>query len=104
MASKKLTKANLISEIQTALGENPPSKAWIESMLDAVAGVAHAHLKAGEVVELPGLVRLKTLDKPAQPAKQKKNPFTGEMMNVAAKPATKKIKVAPVKALKAMFG
>lgn len=97
----KLSKANLMAEIQAALGADAPSRAWIEQMLDTVADVAHKHLKAGFTVELPGLVRLKVADKAAAPERQRKNPFTGQMMTVAAKPASKKIKVAASKSLKA---
>ncbi len=100
MASQKLTKANLLVALQEEIGESAPSRATLETILDALAAVAHKNVKAGLVVEVPGIVRIKSLDKPAQPAKQKKNPFTGEMMTVAAKPAFKKVKVAPSKALK----
>lgn len=101
---QKLTKSNLLAAIQQEMGESAPSRATLETTLDALTTVLHNNLKAGLVVEVPGLVRLKTVEKAASPAKQKKNPFTGQMMNVAAKPASKKVKASPVAALKGLFG
>lgn len=49
---------------------------------------------------VPGLVKLKLKDTPATPAGERMNPFTKQMANVAAKPASKKVKVSPLAALK----
>lgn len=100
MANQKLKKPQLVAEIQAALGDNAPTKANVAALLDALSEVALTHLRSGTVVEVPGLVRLKTVEKAATPEKQRKNAFTGQMMTVAAKPASKKVRVSPVKALK----
>lgn len=100
----KLTKPHLLAALQQAIGADAPSRANLEIVLDALTTVAHNHLKAGVVVEVPGLVRMKTVEKAAAPEMQKKNPFTGAMMTVKAKPASKKVKVLPAKALKTLFG
>ena len=100
MAAQKVTKTQLIALVHEALGDESVSKASIDRTLEALTTVAHEQLKKGFVVEVPGLVRIKTQDKAATPERQKKNPFTGQMMTVAAKPASKKVKALPVKALK----
>ncbi len=104
MANQKLTKANLLVALQEEIGELAPSRSTLETILEGLAAVAHKNLKAGLTVEVPGLVRIKTVEKAATSERQKKNPFTGEMMTVKAKPASKKVKTSPVKALKALFG
>ena len=63
-------------------------------------------MKKGAVGQftLPGLLKVKTVKKPARKAqKGVPNPFRpGELMDVAAKPATTKVKVLPLKRLKDM--
>jgi nucleoid DNA-binding protein len=56
------------------------------------------------VFTLPGLVKIEKRRVPARKARRNvPNPFKpGEMMDIAAKPASTKIKVRPLKNLKAM--
>ena len=100
MSQKKLTKIQLIKAVQDQMGDNAPSQAIIEATLDALGVAVQEKAKEGLMIEVPGIVRIKTIDKPAQPEKQKMNYFTKQMITVAAKPATKKVKAAPTKALK----
>ena len=52
-----------------------------------------------------GMMKIVVVNKPATKAYEKPNPFKpGEMMTVKAKPASRKIKIRPMKALKAMVG
>ena len=52
---------------------------------------------------VPGLMKITIRKKPAQKAiKNWKNPFTGELQTKPAKPASKVIKIRPLKALKEM--
>ncbi|CAN5200932.1 hypothetical protein BH24PSE2_BH24PSE2_08930 [soil metagenome] len=51
---------------------------------------------------LPGLLKIKVVRKPATKARQGVNPFTGEQMTFKAKPARKTVKVTPLKGLKDM--
>lgn len=52
---------------------------------------------------VPGMMKVKSIYKPATKAAQKPNPFKpGEMMTVKAKPAKTVIKIRPLKALKDM--
>jgi nucleoid DNA-binding protein len=53
---------------------------------------------------VPGLMRVKVVRKPATKARMGKNPFTGEMQQFAAKPARKVVRVRPLKALKDLVG
>ena len=62
----------------------------------------HIRKRAVGTFTLPGLLKVKTIRKPAQKARKNvPNPFKpGEMMDVAAKPARTVVKVQPLKKLK----
>jgi len=52
---------------------------------------------------VPGLMKIQIRRKPAQKAiKNWKNPFTGELQTKPAKPASKVVKIRPLKKLKEM--
>lgn len=51
---------------------------------------------------LPGLMKIKVVRKPATKARQGINPFTGEQMMFKAKPARRTVKVTALKGLKDM--
>jgi nucleoid DNA-binding protein len=57
---------------------------------------------APETFTIPGLMKLRVVKKPARPARQGVNPFTGEQMMFKAKPASKVVKISPLKGLKDM--
>lgn len=82
------------------------SKKEVGAVLDSLKGAINAHLRKGAVgsFTLPGLLKIKTLKVPARKAqKGVPNPFKpGETMDVAARPASVKTKVLPLKALKDM--
>ncbi|MFJ1259713.1 HU family DNA-binding protein [Cupriavidus sp. CuC1] len=59
-----------------------------------------AHKKGVGEFTLPGLLKVKALQVPATKKRFGKNPFTGEDQWFAAKPATVKVKVRPLKKLK----
>jgi hypothetical protein len=77
----------------------------VAAVFDALVVLAKAELnrKNGpEEFVIPNLVKLKLIKKPATPAKKNvPNPFKpGELMDVKAKPASKKVKPVILKGLK----
>jgi hypothetical protein len=78
----------------------------VASVLDELGDIIERHVKKRAVGEFtfPGLLKIKTVKKPAQKARKNvPNPFKpGELMDVAAKPASTKVKVLPLKKLKDM--
>ena len=74
--------------------------------MDELSVLIERHIKKRAVGEftLPGLLKIKTIKKPAQKARKNvPNPFRpGETMDVAAKPASTRVKVLPLKKLKDM--
>lgn len=104
-ASKK-GKAATKSEILAAIAEEAGlTKKQVQAVFDSMSGLIQKELTKGpEVFTVPGLIKIKVQHKPAQPARKGvPNPFRpGELMDVAAKPASKKVKATPLKALKDM--
>jgi nucleoid DNA-binding protein len=82
------------------------TKKQVKSVFEELALAIERHIKKGGVgtFALPGLLKIKTVKKPARKAqKGVPNPFKpGELMDIAAKPATTKVKVLPLKKLKDM--
>ena len=52
---------------------------------------------------IPGLLKLRVVKKPARKARMGVNPFTGEEMMFKAKPASKTVRIRPLKSLKDML-
>ncbi len=78
----------------------------VAKVFDSLGDVINGHVKsrgAGEF-KVPGLLKIKVNKKPATKARKNvPNPFRpGELMDVAAKPARKVVKILPLKALKDM--
>ena len=97
----KYTKSAILAEI----AENTDlSKKQVSSVFDELADLIERHVKKGGAGEftMPGLLKIKTVKKPARKAqKGVPNPFRpGETMDVAAKPASTRVKVLPLKGLK----
>jgi nucleoid DNA-binding protein len=76
------------------------SRRQVSAVFEALSGIVTKSLKSNGVVTLPGLAKMKLVKKPATKAREGINPFTGEKMTFKAKPASKKVRILPVKALK----
>lgn len=92
-----MSKSQFVESIATRLGV---SKGDAAKYVDHYAAAVVDALLAGGEVKLPGLVKIKLKDTPARPAGQRMNPFTKQMADVAAKPASKKVKVIAMASLK----
>ena len=93
------------TEILAALAETSElSKQQVAGLLDGLAGLIAKNLGDGGpgVFTVPGLMKLSVVHKPATPEREGINPFTKEPTTFKAKPASKKVKIQPLKALKDM--
>ncbi|MBQ0799927.1 MAG: HU family DNA-binding protein [Porticoccaceae bacterium] len=98
---KKFTKTQTLSEIADNTGL---TKKQVSSVLDELSTVIERHIKtrgAGEFT-LPGMMKIKTVKKPARKARKGVNPFTGEATVFKARPASTAVKILALKALKDM--
>ncbi len=104
-AAEKKVKPRTKAELYAKLAETSGlSKKQVATVFEQLAEVIKADLSKkgpGQFV-VPGLIKLKVAIKPATKAGMKKNPFTGEMQQQPAKPASRTVRARPLKALKDM--
>ena len=100
---KPLTKTQLMANLAETTGL---TKREVAAVFDALDGEIKKSLgpRGAGAITLPGLIKIEKKKVPARKAKKGvPNPFRpGELMDVAAKPASKKVKVRPLKNLKDM--
>jgi nucleoid DNA-binding protein len=98
-ASKPRTK----SDIYRTISETTElSRKQVVAVFDTLSAMIAADLSKGTVFGVPGLMKLTVKNKPATKAREGTNPFTGEKMMFKAKPASKQVRIRPMKALKEM--
>lgn len=73
-----------------------------ESVISATFAVIEESMKKGEKIAIPGFGIFSVKVQGARPAKQGRNPKTGEVIEIAARPEQKAPKFAASKALKEM--
>jgi nucleoid DNA-binding protein len=97
----KYTKSAILTEIST---NTELSKKQVTAVFNELNDLIARHVKKGAAGEftLPGLLKIKTVKKPARKARKGvPNPFRpGEVMDIASKPASTKVKIMPLKGLK----
>ena len=96
---RPLSKSAVLQAVTDTVGEDL-SRRQIRTVLDALSSVAHKELKKTGVFTLPGFAKFVVVKRPARPARDGINPFTGQPQRFAAKPASKAVRARPVKAIK----
>jgi nucleoid DNA-binding protein len=95
----KLSKAGLIKAIKDRLDEGTSTKV-VKGVIEQLSTLGYKELKKNGSFVLPGFAKFVVKKKPATPERPGVNPFTKEPTVFKAKPASKTVKVRPVKALK----
>ncbi len=98
---KPPTKSEILNNIAA---DTDLTRKEVAAVLTSLEGLIAKELKprgAGSF-NLPRLLKIKVIKKPARKARKGINPFTGEEMMFKAKPASKGVKVLPLKGLKTM--
>ena len=112
MAKKKKTtrkkaaagsKAPTKSEIFSAIAEKTElAKRDVAAVFEELQPIIKKSLKSNGIFTMPGLCKMVVKKKPATKARKGTNPFTGEEMMFKAKPASKAVRIRPLKNLKEM--
>ena len=97
--AKNMTKSAFIEAVTSKLGDGV-SKKQVGSVLETMIEVGHKELKKSGAFILPGFAKFVVVKKPATKQRPGINPFTKEPITIAAKPASKKVRARPVKAIK----
>ena len=92
------TKSDVVAQI---CKDAELSRKQVGAVFESLNGIIKKSLRSHGMFTLPGLLKMKVVKKPATKARQGVNPFTKEMMTFKAKPASKKVRVLPLKSLKA---
>ncbi len=99
-ASKPPTKSEVYSTISQKTGL---TKRDVAAVFDELGVVIQRSLKKHKEFKMPGLCKMVVKRKPATKARKGRNPFTGEEIMIKAKPASKTVRIRPLKDLKEMI-
>jgi len=104
MATKKSSKKPTTkSEVLSTISEKTGLKRKeVSAVFDELGGLIKRDLKTVGLFNVVGLMKVKVVHKPAQPARKGINPFTKEEVMFKAKPARNVVKVLALKSLKDM--
>jgi nucleoid DNA-binding protein len=98
-SKKPTTKSEILSHISEKTGLKRKD---IVGVFDELGNLIKRDLKQVGLFNVVGLMKVKAVHKPAQPARKGINPFTKEEVMFKAKPARTVVKVLPLKTLKDM--
>jgi nucleoid DNA-binding protein len=99
VAPKALTKTQIIANISEG---TELTKKDVAAVFDALFGEIQTQLKKGGAgaFTIPGLCKITLKDVPAKPKRKGRNPADGSEIWLNPKPASKKLSIRPLKALK----
>ncbi|MFM8356258.1 MAG: HU family DNA-binding protein [Gammaproteobacteria bacterium] len=99
----KMTKTGILNELadRTQL-----SRKQVDAVLTELESLIERHIRKKGIGEftLPGLLKIRSVKRPATKKRTGRNPATGEQITIAAKPASIRVRVAALKRLKEMVG
>ncbi len=99
----KMSKTGILSNIAES---TDLTRAQVAAVFDELEVLIERHIKKRAVGEftLPGLMKIKSVKRPATKARMGRNPATGEEIQIGPKPASIRVRVTPLKKLKEMVG
>ena len=92
-------KTSLVNHLATTASVDAKAVKAVIAALEATIAASVAKKGAGEFT-MPGLLKITSVHVPAKKARMGIDPFTKQERKFAAKPATTKVKVRPMKKLK----
>ena len=99
----KMSKTGILTHIAES---TDLTRAQVAAVFDELEVLIERHIKKRAVGEftLPGLMKIKSVKRPATKARMGRNPATGEEIQIGPKPASIRVRVTPLKKLKEMVG
>jgi nucleoid DNA-binding protein len=101
-ATKRRSRADTVNQIAQA---TDLKSRQVKDVLGVLTDLMAADLSkkgCGEF-NFNGLMKLKTVNKPATKARPGRNPFTGEAITIKAKPASRKVRIRALRPLNGMI-
>jgi len=104
MIKKGLKGATKSELFQTLSAATSLSRKQVASVFDELGNLVKRELspKGPGVITIPGMLKIKRVNKPATKARPGRNPATGEPIMIKAKPARTVVRAQPLKSLKEM--
>ena len=101
-ASSRRTRGDVVKQIAGATDLKPGK---VREVFDALGSLIAADLgkKGPGEFNFNGLIKLRTVNKPATKARKGRNPFTGEEIMIKAKPASRKVRARALRGLNGMI-
>jgi nucleoid DNA-binding protein len=101
-ATKRRSRGDLVKQIAAGT-ELKPGK--VKEVFEALTAIIAADLgkKGCGEFNFNGLLKLKTVNKPATKARKGRNPFTGEEITIKAKPASRKVRARALRSLNGLI-
>lgn len=101
--TSKMTKTAILNEIAT---RTDLSRKHVSAVIDELEALIERHIRKRAVGEftLPGLLKVRSVKRPATKKRMGRNPATGEEIVIPAKPASVRVRVTALKRLKEMVG
>ena len=100
---RKMTKTGILSEIAARTDLNRKQVAAVFDELEVLID-RHIRKRAAGEFTLPGLLKVRSVKRPATKKRMGRNPATGEEIMISAKPASIRVRVTALKRLKEMVG
>ena len=97
--AKAPTKSEIVAQI---CKDTKLSRKEVAGVFESLNAVIRKSLRSAGLFTMPGLLKMKVVKKPASAAREGINPFTKEKVMFKAKPASKKVRVLPLKGLKSL--
>jgi nucleoid DNA-binding protein len=100
-AKSRRTRGDVVKQIAAA---TDLKNGKVREVFDVLAQLIAADLGKGVgEFNFNGLMKLRTVKRPATPARKGRNPFTGEEIMIKAKPASRKVRVRALRNLNGMI-
>jgi nucleoid DNA-binding protein len=101
-AATRRSRTDVVKQIAEGTDLKP---AKVKEVLGALTALMAADLgkKGCGEFNFNGLMKLKTVNKPATKSRKGRNPFTGEAITIKAKPASRKVRVRALRPLNTMI-
>ena len=101
-ASKRRSRGDAIKTVAMATELKPRQVKEVFAALTAIMAADLGKKGPGEF-NFNGLIKLRTVDKPATKSRKGRNPFTGEEIMIKAKPASRKVRARALRTLNGMI-
>jgi nucleoid DNA-binding protein len=101
-ASARRSRADVIKNVALATDLKPGKVKEVFATLTSIIASDLSKKGPGEF-NFNGLMKLRTVNKPATPSRKGRNPFTGEEITIKAKPASRKVRVRALRTLNGLL-